>query len=182
MATVQTARGPIDSAQLGETLMHEHIFVLNPEILMNYPEFWGDEDTRVDDAVRRLNELYDSGVQSVVDLTVVGLGRYIPRIETIAQRTKLNIIVATGLYTYNDIPFFFHYRGPGTLGGGPEVMADMFVKDIEQGIAGTKVKAGILKCATDVPGLTPGVERSLRATAQAHLRTGVSIPKRSMPM
>jgi phosphotriesterase-related protein len=168
-------RGPVDSAQLGVTLMHEHIFVLNPEILMNYPEFWGEEDTRVDDAVRRLNELYDSGVQSVVDLTVVGLGRYIPRIEKIAQRTKLNIIVATGLYTYNDIPFFFHYRGPGTLGGGPEVMADMFVKDIEQGIAGTKVKAGILKCATDLPGLTPGVERSLRATAQAHLRTGVSI-------
>src|SRR5271165_3573768 len=175
MATVQTMRGPLDTAQLGVTLMHEHIFILSPEILMNYPEFWGDEDQRVEDAVQRLNALYATGVQSLVDLTVVGLGRYIPRIERLAQRTKLNIIVATGLYTYNDIPFFFHYRGPGTLGGGPEVMADIFVKDIEQGIAGTKVKAGILKCATDVPGLTPGVERSLRATAQAHLRTGVSI-------
>jgi phosphotriesterase-related protein len=175
MATVQTMRGPVDSAQLGVTLMHEHIFITSPEILMNYPEFWGDEDAHVEDAVRRLNELYDGGVQSVVDLTVIGLGRYIPRIEKLAHRTKLNIIVATGLYTYNDIPFFFHYRGPGTIGGGPEVMAEMFVKDIEEGIAGTKVKAGILKCATDLPGLTPGVERSLRATAQAHLRTGVSI-------
>jgi len=175
MATVQTMRGPLDTAQLGVTLMHEHIFILSPEILMNYPEFWGDEDQRVEDAVLRLNALYATGVQSLVDLTVVGLGRYIPRIERLAQRTKLNIIVATGLYTYNDIPFFFHYRGPGTLGGGPEVMADIFVKDIEEGIAGTNVKAGILKCATDVLGLTPGVERSLRATAQAHLRTGVSI-------
>jgi phosphotriesterase-related protein len=175
MATVQTMRGAVDSAQLGVTLMHEHIFITSPDILMNYPEFWGDDDQHIEDAVLRLNELYDSGVHSVVDLTVVGLGRYIPRIQKVAQRTKLNIIVATGLYTYNDIPFFFHYRGPGTLGGGPEVMADMFVKDIEQGIAGTGVKAGILKCATDVLGLTEGVERSLRATAQAHLRTGVSI-------
>jgi len=175
MATVQTMRGPVDTAQLGVTLMHEHIFVLSPEILMNYPEIWGDEDQRVEDAIQRLNELYAAGVQSVVDLTVVGLGRYIPRIQRIAEKTKLNIIVATGIYTYNDIPFYFHYRGPGTMLGGPELMADMFVQDIEQGITGTGVKAGILKCATDVLGLTEGVERSLRATAQAHRRTGVPI-------
>ena len=45
-------------------------------------------------------------------------------------------------------------------------MADMFVRDIEQGIAGTGVKAGVLKCATDPHGLKEGVERSLRATAE----------------
>ncbi len=51
----------------------------------------------------------------------------------------------------------------------------MFVRDIEQGIADTGIKAGILKCATDEPGVTPGVERVLRAVAQAHKRTGVPI-------
>ena len=51
----------------------------------------------------------------------------------------------------------------------------MFVSDIEQGIAGTGVKAGILKCATDEPGVTEGVERVLRAVAQAHRATGVPI-------
>jgi phosphotriesterase-related protein len=54
-------------------------------------------------------------------------------------------------------------------------MTEMFVRDIEQGIAGTGVKAGILKCATDKPGVTPDIERVLRATAQAHRRTGVPI-------
>jgi phosphotriesterase-related protein len=155
--------------------MHEHIFVLSPEILQNYPETWGDEEHRIGDAVARLNQLHATGVHSIVDLTVIGLGRYIPRIQRIAERTSIHIIVATGLYTYNDIPFFFHFRGPGTILGGPELMADMFVKDIQQGIAGTGVKAGILKCATDEPGLTPGVERVLRAVAQAHRRTGVPI-------
>src|SRR5689334_1549490 len=143
MATVQTMRGPIDSAQLGVTLMHEHIFVLSTEIMLNYPEDWGDEQRRIDDAIARLNELHSGGVNSVVDLTVIGLGRYIPRIQRIAEQTPINIIVATGLYTYNDIPLYFHLKGPGTVLDGPEPMIDMFLRDIEQGIAGTNVKAGI---------------------------------------
>jgi phosphotriesterase-related protein len=59
--------------------------------------------------------------------------------------------------------------------GGPEPLTEMFVRDIREGIAGTGVKAAILKCATDEPGITPGVERSLRAVAHAHRQTGVPI-------
>jgi phosphotriesterase-related protein len=172
---VETVRGPIDTAKLGPTLMHEHVFVLDSEVFNNYPEEWGDEEQRVAAAVARLNELKSRGVDTIVDLTVMGLGRFVPRIQRVAAQTELNIIVATGIYTYNDLPFFFHFRGPGTVFGGPEIIADMFVRDIEKGIADTGVKAGILKCATDALGLTPGVERILRATAQAHRRTGTPI-------
>ena len=175
MSVVNTAQGHIDSAQLGVTLMHEHIFVLSTEIMQNYPEAWGDEERRIDEAVARLNELASHGIASVVDLTVIGLGRYIPRIQRVAERTMVNIVVATGIYTYNDVPFYFHFRGPGTVLDGPELMVDMFVRDIRKGIADTNVKAGILKCATDAPGMTPGVERVLRAVAQAHRQTGVPI-------
>jgi phosphotriesterase-related protein len=61
MAEVQTVRGPIDSTQLGTTLMHEHVFVLDTEILQNYPEDWGAEEKRLADAVTRLNELKARG-------------------------------------------------------------------------------------------------------------------------
>jgi phosphotriesterase-related protein len=54
-------------------------------------------------------------------------------------------------------------------------MIEMFVRDIEHGIADTGIKAAILKCATDEPGVTPGVERVLRAVAAAHRQTGVPI-------
>ena len=172
---VNTVSGPIDASQLGVTLMHEHVFVLSTEITENFPEVWGDEEKRVADAVARLNELKSRGVDTIVDLTVIGLGRYIPRIQRVASQTKLKIVVATGVYTYNDVPFFFHYQGPGTELGGPELMVDMFVRDIEEGIANTGVRASILKCATDIQGVTPGVERVLRAVAQAHRRTGVPI-------
>jgi phosphotriesterase-related protein len=175
MAHINTVRGPIDTSRLGVTLMHEHIFVLSTEIMANYPAPWGDEERRIRDAVDRLNELKRRGVDTIVDLTVIGLGRYIPRVQRVAAETGINIVVATGVYTYNDVPMYFHFRGPGTPLGGPEPMVDMFVSDIEEGIAGTGIKAAILKCATDREGMTPGVERVLRAVAQAHRRTGVPI-------
>ncbi len=175
MTQVQTARGAIDDSDLGVTLMHEHVFVLSPEMMQNDPGVWGDEDNRVADAIVRLNELEARGVDTIVDLTVIGLGRYIPRIAQIAAATDLNIVVATGLYTYNDIPMYYHFQGPGTALQGPEPMTELFVRDITEGIAGTGIKAAILKCATDEPGVTPGVERVLRAVAQAHRQTGVPI-------
>src|SRR5215471_18009065 len=134
VSDLSTARGAIDTADLGVTLMHEHVFIMTTEIALNYPEAWGDEEQRVADAVNRLNELKSRGVDTIVDLTVIGLGRYIPRIARVAAATELNIVVATGLYTYNDVPFCFHYTGPGGMLGGPEVMTDLFVRDIEQGI------------------------------------------------
>jgi phosphotriesterase-related protein len=174
-STVNTARGAIDITDLGVTLMHEHVFIMTSEIMENYPEAWGDGAKREADAIARLNELKSRGVDTIVDLTVIGLGRYIPRIARIAAATELNIVVATGLYTYNDVPMYFHYLGPGAPLGGPEIMTEMFVRDIEHGIADTGVKAAILKCATDEPGVTPGVERVLRAVAGAHRQTGVPI-------
>src|SRR5256884_5718642 len=127
MAQIQTVRGPIDSAQLGTTLMHEHVFVLDKEISENYPENWGLEEKRVADAVSRLNELKSRGVDTIVDLTVIGLGRYIPRIQRIAEQTQIQIIVAAGNYTYKNVTFFFPYRGPGTVLGGAEVITPTFV-------------------------------------------------------
>jgi phosphotriesterase-related protein len=175
MSQVNTVRGPLDTGRLGVTLMHEHVFVLSTEIMQNFPGSWGDEERRVADAVSRLSELKARGVDTIVDLTVIGLGRYIPRIQRVNEQTSINIVVATGVYTYNDVPMYFHFQGPGTELGGPEMMVDMFVSDIAEGIAGTGVKAAILKCATDEPGITRGVERVLRAVAEAHRRTGVPI-------
>jgi len=173
-AQVNTVRGAVDVDGLGTTLMHEHIFVLNMEVMVNHPEIW-DEQARVDDAVQRLDELKAAGVDTILDPTVIGLGRYIPRIQQVCARTDLNVLVATGLYTYNELPFYFSLRGPGTLLNGPEPMVEMFVRDIEEGITGTGVRAAVLKCATDAHGMTPGCERVIRACAQAHRRTGVPI-------
>jgi phosphotriesterase-related protein len=182
---IQTARGPVDTAELGVTLMHEHVFVLTPDVQQNYPQEWGSEDDRIADAVQKLQKAYDAGVRTIVDPTVVGLGRYVPRIERIAAQVPLNIVVATGLYTYDDVPFWGRYRGPAlneTLGSEvPDPLVDMFVADITEGIAGTSVKAGMLKCAIDHQGLTPGVERVMRAVGRAHAQTGTPVTVHTHP-
>jgi phosphotriesterase-related protein len=86
----------------------------------------------------------------------------------VVERSPVNVIVASGIYTYNEVPKYFHFRGPGTLLDGDELMVPMFVRDVEDGIADTGVKAAILKCAVDEDGLTYGTERVMRAVAKAH--------------
>ncbi len=182
MPDVQTVRGPIDTSALGRTYMHEHVFVLTPDVQQNYPDEWGDEDARVADAVAKLAALAATGVRTIVDPTVIGLGRYIPRIQRVAEQVpELNVIVATGCYIYENVPFFFHHRGPALGPDMPDPMVEMFVGDISGGIAGTGVRAAFLKCAIDEPGLTGGVERVMRAVARAHHETGAPITVHTHP-
>jgi phosphotriesterase-related protein len=71
---------------------------------------------------------------------VIGLGRFIPRIVAVAEQVpEINIVVATGVYTYNEVPMYFHFQGPGTLLGGPEPMTELFVREIREGIGDSGV-------------------------------------------
>jgi phosphotriesterase-related protein len=179
MPAVETVRGPVDTADLGSVLMHEHVFVLGPELQQNYPGYRGewDEDARVEDAGAKLRECASRGIRTIVDPTVIGLGRDIPRVQRVNKLVDLNIIVATGIYTYNDVPFQFIHTRPGPN----DPMTAMFVSDIRDGIAGTGVKAAFLKCAIEAAGLTPGVERVMRAVAQAAVATGKPITVHTHP-
>ncbi|GAB3862040.1 phosphotriesterase [Nocardioides maradonensis] len=177
MTTVETVRGPVPVEDLGQVLAHEHVFTIGTEIRQNYPDFpdpW-DEDRRVADAVAKLKDVTTRGVRTIVDPTVIGLGRYIPRIQRINEQVDINIVVGTGIYTYHDEPVQFHFQGPGLPFDRPEPMVDLFVNDIREGIAGTGVKAGVLKCAIDEAGMVHGVERVMHAVAQAHVETGVPV-------
>jgi phosphotriesterase-related protein len=180
LTDVPTVGGTIDSGALGRTLMHEHIFVLTPDVQQNLVGEW-DERARVDDALERLRGVKAAGIDTIVDPTVIGLGRYIPRIVTLAEQVDVNIIVATGVYTYEDVPNYFRHRGPGTGFDLPEPMIEMFVRDLTDGIADTGVRAAFLKCAIDVPGLTSGVERVLRALAAAHSQTDAPVMVHTAP-
>jgi phosphotriesterase-related protein len=179
MTTVATARGEVDSADLGRTLMHEHVFVLTADVQQNHDEW--DEDERMNDAVEKLTALKSAGYDTIVDPTVIGLGRYIPRIEQLAAQTDLNIVVATGVYTYDTVPFYFRHKGPVVSPDLPEPMVDIFVRDLTEGIPGTSTRAAFLKCAIDEPGMTQDVERIMRAVARAHRRTGAPIMVHTHP-
>jgi phosphotriesterase-related protein len=153
--------------------MHEHVFVLSEGVNLAFPQVW-DEEARTADARSRLQAMIDSGVQSIVDLSVLGLGRDIRRVQRVAGDLALNAVVATGLYTYDEVPHHFASRDA-------DYMASLFVHDITIGIQGTDIKAAILKVATDEKGVTEGVEKVLRAVARAHRQTGVPISTHTHP-
>jgi phosphotriesterase-related protein len=175
VATVESVRGPVELSDLGQVLMHEHVFVMSTEHMQNYGADWWDEEFRVADAIAKLNAMHAKGIQTIVDPTVWGLGRYIPRIQRIAEQTPVNIIVAAGLYVYEELPQQYAYRGPGNLIDIPEPMVTDFSHDITEGIAGTGVKAAFLKFALETPEPSPGIERIARAIARTHVETGAPI-------
>lgn len=164
---VETATGPISTGDLGFTLMHEHIFVLSEGVAANFPCVW-DAEAYKKLAVETLRRLKERGVSTLVDMTVLGTGRNVPLVEQVAHESGLQVIVATGLYTYDALPHYFETRSIND-------MVDLFVRDVTDGVQGTSVRAAILKCATDNAGVTPGLEKVLRAVAKAHRRTGIPI-------
>jgi phosphotriesterase-related protein len=157
--------------------MHEHIFVLDHELRATFPKAYDyDSESVVANAVEKLDAVGRLGFGTVVDMTVLGIGRDLGLLREVAARTSMNIVVATGAYVLRDLPVALQLRGPGrTMFGGPEPLVELFVRDITEGVERSGVKAGVLKCATDRFGLTKDVERTLRAVAQAHLLTGVPI-------
>ncbi len=169
---VETVRGPVDVAHLRRTLMHEHIFVLDPEALRGYQHTWGasywDEEREIAKAVAALRRVRDAGIETVVDPTVPGIGRYVPNIERVNAEVDINIIVATGYFAFYELPLFFRLRSA-------EDLAAFFVRDIREGVDGTGVKAAFLKCAVEEPGVVGDVPKILEAIALAHQETGAPV-------
>jgi phosphotriesterase-related protein len=174
MGEVMTARGPVDSASLGRTLMHEHVFIRTFEIEHNWPTGW-DREAAVAAAVVRLRELKDAGIDTIVDLTVPGLGRHAGPVVEVAEQVDLHIVMATGYYTYHHLPHYFDYHIAAFNPDGTDALEEHIRADVESGIDGTGVRPAILKCATDEAGVTPAVERVLRAVARVHRATGIPI-------
>ena len=174
MATVFTARGPVEAEDLGGVLMHEHIFAFHSDMQNDYP--WSEETEKLfcDSAVEKLERLHEVGIHSIVDATTIGLGRNVARVAEVARRAKFNVIVATGVYFHRRLPPYFRVEGP-------EYLEELLVQEITEGIGETGVRAGIIKCVTDQPGLTPDVETALRAASRAHHRTGAPITTHSSP-
>ncbi|MFN2617698.1 MAG: phosphotriesterase [Thermoleophilaceae bacterium] len=173
MATVESVTGPIELDGLGTTLIHEHLKVRSEPSGEQYPHLY-DEDDAYRRATEQARAVMEQGVKTIVDPSCLYLGRDIGFMRRVAEDTGLQVIAATGIYTYSELPQVFKNRDE-------DFMADAFVHDIEEGIQGTDIKAAFLKCAVDEPGITDDVRKVLRACARASKRTGRPIMAHSHP-
>lgn len=171
MTTINTVTGPIDSSELGFTLMHEHVMVSAPGMFRSFPDLFGPDDPlqRAIDTFKRVKE---AGVDTIVDATTHDLGKDPELLRAVSEGSGVNIINTTGWWL--DVPRFLR-------GASPNQLAREFIRDVEEGFRGTDIKAGILKCAADFEGVTPELELMTRAVSRAHRETGLPIMVHSYP-
>ena len=165
MPAVNTVLGPVEPAEFGFTLSHEHVATNSAGIHHTYPEFIDRQGIK-EQAVAALKEAYDEGVRTIIDVSTFDLGRDIGLMQEVSRESGVQIVAATGN----------HLAVPRSFGEvSPDLIAPLYVREIEDGIEGTGIKAGVIKVASDRGGITPQQEVILRAAARTHHRTGVPI-------
>ena len=162
---VNTVTGPVEAADLGFTYSHEHVIACTPGLYQSYPELW-DEEGFFEQSVEKLKEVRDKGLKTMIDLTPADFHRNPAFLRRASEASGVQIIAATGGYYHTT--HFFENRAP-------EVLSTYYIKDINEGMSSTDVRAGIIKVATDAPGVTPVNYRILQAAAIAHRETGAPI-------
>jgi len=163
---VQTVQGPLDASKLGFTLPHEHICASSAGFWQVWPEFFGGRKNFIDKVVGKLKAAKDEGVDTIVDVTPADVGRDIRLLEEISRKSGMQIIACTG-----------HWLIPSLSMAARTVeeLTEFFMLEIERGLEGTDIKPGVIKVATDHEGVTPFLEKALRAAARASKATGIPV-------
>lgn len=169
MATfVNTTAGQIPPSQLGVTLFHEHLVSgIHGRDLVDVGYF--DTEHAFDQCCLRVRQAMAAGITTIVDVTPIDLGRNVDLDRRVAEATGMQIVCATGLHNQR-LGHPTWIRGQTADG-----LAEIFVREIEQGMRGTGIRAGVIKVATGSRELRSSERRALVAAARAQRATGVPI-------
>jgi len=190
MKKIITISGPADIYQLGHILPHEHVFSKKTaERPPLYPSLL-DADIALENLGRIRRDIYSSrtnlilddtetavndlsrfrarGGGAVVDLTTPGRGRDIARLAEVSRLSGVSIIASTGFYTEPYHPGF-------VSGSSVEALANLMIKELTDGIDGTRMRAGVIGEIGVSSPMTDGEKKALTAAAMAHKSTGAPI-------
>ena len=166
---VNTVEGRKPAAELGRTLIHEHVLVGFPGWFMDarQPPFKRAE--AIARAADAFQELHAHGVRTVIDPCPMDLGRDVEFVAEVGQKSGITLICTTGVYAESmGIPY--------TLRALPiEAVTEIFVKEIEDGIGSTGIRAGLIKIATGEGRVTDYERKMIAASARAAMITGVPL-------
>ena len=167
---VRTITGDTAPESLGRTLIHEHLCVDWGEMLGRPKVLNFEYDTMMARMVAKMAALHDAGIGALVECTPVGCGRYVDLFKDVARRSPVKIVACTGFFHESWCPLH-----PIARVFDIDMLTDLFVREIGEGMGDTLIKAGIIKCATGEGRISPGEERILRAAARAHKVSGAPV-------
>jgi phosphotriesterase-related protein len=167
---IHTVRGPIDAAQLGLTLMHEHVLV----------DFIGasqvsasryDADAVFRRALPHLRRVKALGAATLVECTPAYLGRDPRLLNRLAEASGLYILSNTGYYGANQDK----HLPPHAFAESAEQLAARWIREWEHGIDDTGIKPAFIKIGVDAGPLSTIDAKLVRAAALAHKATGLPL-------
>ena len=189
-----TVLGPISSADLGPTLMHEHILNdcrcwWNPpttperqyladspvriELLseLRQDPFVNLHNIALDDeplAVEELGAFAATGGRTVVDPTCRGIGRDPLALVRISRASGLNIVMGAGYYLQSSHP-------PELAGLSADDIAAEIVAEATAGVGDSGVRIGLIGEIGVSSGFTRDERKSLAGAARAQAQTGLPL-------
>ncbi len=159
-ALLMTQKNRIDAS--GYTYVHEHLH-------LDLSSFKNNIDCRLDQyelICEEMKTLVSLGVHNIVEMTNRYMGRNPQFMLDLMRDSGINVIVSTGYY---QSAFFPEHVAHTTA----RQLADEMIAEIEQGIDGTTLKAGVIGEIGSSKGvITPDEEKVFHAAAIAHLATG----------
>jgi len=168
MATsIHTIKGQVEIDALGLILPHEHLFTdLRGPHVPDYAQ--GEASAMVQIVGPHLADAAAVGVTALVECSTVGVGRNLSILQSLAEATPIHIVAPTGVYRDAYIPTSLRDTSESEL-------ADLWTKELSEGIEGTAIRAGFIKLAMSDDGPTPLEIRNLKAAARASQNTGAVI-------
>ena len=165
--SIQTVKGRVAIDSLGLILPHEHLFTdLRGPHVPDYAQGQPSTVVRVLDPF--LAEAAAVGVTALVECSTGGVGRNVSVLQALAESTPIHIVAPAGVYRDAYMPRFLYEMNENDL-------ADLWTKELTEGIDNTSVRAGFIKLAMSDDGPTEREIRNLRAAAQASQNTGAVI-------
>lgn len=173
---IMTVKGPINSRNMGNTLIHEHILVDFIGAIQYNPARWNDEEV-IKKVLPYLTEVKKAGCNTLVDCTPNYLGRDVLLLKKLSELAGINIITNTAYYGGSDNKYLPAHAFDETAGQ----LAERWIQEWEAGIEGTGIKPGFMKISVNPGNLTTISEKLVSAAAIAHLKTGLVIASHTGP-
>lgn len=173
-ASIHTVTGPCRPADLGLTLMHEHLIIGWPGWDSDTVAAPFDRREAKKLCVDRMHELKGLGVATLLDPCPIDLGRDVEFAAEVAQASGVRIVCATGLYKEESgaAPY---YKFRGAFTDSVSEMTEIFIKEVSEGIGSSGIRAGVIKVATGPHQVTAYERNVIVAAARAHKATGAPI-------
>lgn len=164
---IQTVTGKINNIAMGKSLVHEHISCTSNNLLSAFRKDWLDREYLKEYATEILKVAKEKySLNLLVDGTPIDLGRDADLLKEISQKSGVNIVASTGFYFFHDF---------GINGITHTELADFLIKECENGMDGTDVKPGILKCAASSNGFSQEIIKKHACIGIVQKETGLPI-------